>query len=224
MGQNAKKLNVGEISMKKSMPASALVIFLMAAFMPGQTRTVEVEGWERAINQRQPVQKVIDTIGLKPGMVIGEVGAGTGRVTVWLAVTVGPADKVYANDIDASALDHLRKRCQKEGLTNVTTILGAVEDPRFPRGALDIAFMTNTYHHLEKPVELVRNIRPALKENGILAIVERDKDRSVHKHEATSQKDFIAQMDQAGFEVIKIDTSMKEDNIYIARLKTAKGR
>jgi tRNA A58 N-methylase Trm61 len=211
--------------MNKSMSAFTLAALLMAAgYAPAQTRTVAVEAWEVAINQRQPVQKVIETIGVKPGVVIGEVGAGTGRVTVWLAVAVGPAGKIFANDIDARALEHLQKRCQKEGLTNVTTVLGAVEDPRLPRGALDIAFMTNTYHHLEKPVELVRNLLPALKEDGILAIVERDKDRSVHKSEATSQKDFVAQMDQAGFEVIKVDTSMQEDNIYIARPKKAAAR
>jgi len=203
--------------MSKIMPAVVLAAVLIAGYAPGQNQTVAVENWEVAINRRQPVQKVIETIGVKPGMVIGEVGAGTGRVTVWLAVVVGAAGKIYANDIDARALDRLQKRCQREGLTNVTTILGAVEDPRFPRGALDIAFMTNTYHHLEKPVELVRNLLPALKENGILAIVERDKDRSIYKDEATTQKDFIAQMDQAGFEVITIDTSMQEDNIYIAR-------
>jgi precorrin-6B methylase 2 len=206
------------------MPAVILAMFTIAGYGLGQTKTVAVEPWEWAVNLRQPVQKVIETIGLKPGMVIGEVGAGTGRVTVWLALTVGPTGKVYANDIDASALDHLEKRCQKEGLTNVTTILGTVENPRLPHAALDIAFMTNTYHHLEKPVELVRNLLPTLKDNGILAIVERDKDRSAHKDEATSQKDFIAQMDQAGFEVIKIDTSMKEDNIYIARPKQAAAR
>ncbi len=210
--------------MRKSVPGVILAAFMIAGYGLGQTKTVTVEPWEWAVNLRQPVQKVIETIGLKPGMVIGEVGAGTGRVTVWLAVTVGPTGKVYANDIDASALDHLEKRCAKEGLTNVTTILGTVEEPRLPHGALDIAFMTNTYHHLEKPVELVRNLLPTLKENGILAIVERDKDRSAHKHEATSQKDFIAQMDQAGFEVIKIDTSMKEDNIYIARPKRSAAR
>jgi len=206
------------------MPAVILAMFTIAGYGLGQTKTVAVEPWEWAVNLRQPVQKVIETIGLKPGMVIGEVGAGTGRVTVWLAVTVGPTGKVYANDIDASALDHLEKRCTKEGLTNVTTILGTVENPRLPHAALDIAFMTNTYHHLEKPVELVRNLLPTLKDNGVLAIVERDKDRSAHKDEATSQKDFIAQMDQAGFEVIKIDTSMKEDNIYIARPKQAAAR
>jgi ubiquinone/menaquinone biosynthesis C-methylase UbiE len=177
-----------------------------------------------AVNQRQPVQKVIETIGVKPGMVIGEVGAGTGRVTVWLAVAVGPAGKIYANDINAFSLERLQKRCQREGLINVTTIVGSVEDPRFPRGALDIAFMTNTYHHLEKPVELVRNLLPALKADGILAIVERDKDRSVHKDEATSRENFIAQMEQAGFEVIRVDTSMMEDNVYIARPKQSAAR
>lgn len=207
--------------MRKSVSAVILAVFLIAGYGLGQKKTVAIEPWEYTVNMRQPVQKVIETIGLKPGMVIGEVGAGTGRVTVWLAVTVGPTGKVYANDIDAAALDHLKKRCQKEGLTNVTTILGTVEDPRLPRAALDIAFMTNTYHHLEKPIEVVRNLLPTLKEDGILAIVERDRDRATHKSEATLQEDFIAQMDKAGFEVIKIDTSMKEDNIYIAKPKRA---
>jgi len=208
--------------MKKSLTVSILALFMVTGSALGQTKTVAVEPWELSINARQPIQKVIETIGLKPGMVIGEVGAGTGRVTVWLAVTVGPTGQVYANDISASALDHLRKRCERERLTNVTTILGTVEDPRLPRAALDIAFMTNTYHHLEKPIELVRNLLAALKENGILAIVERDMDRTPHKREATSQEDFIAQMDRAGFEVIKVDTSMQEDNIYIARPKRVK--
>ena len=88
-------------------------------------------------------------------------------------------------------------------------------DPEFPPKALDIAFMTNTYHHLEKPVELVRSILPALKEGGRLVIVERDYDRSAHKDEATTKEKFNRQMDQAGFKVITVDTSMQEDNIYI---------
>lgn len=208
--------------MRKSTTAAIAIIFsvfISGGLVCGQAKEVQVEDWEVQINERQPVQKVIEAIGLKPGMVVGEVGAGTGRVTVWLAVSVGPTGKVYANDIDAASLDHLKKRCDMEGLANVTTILGTVEDPRLPLKSLDIAFMTNTYHHLEKPVELVRNLLPTLKENGILAIVERDKDRSSHKDEATTQKDFIKQMDEAGFEVIKIDTTMKEDNIYIARPK-----
>jgi SAM-dependent methyltransferase len=197
-----------------------LVALVGSVPSPGQTRTIAVEGWEVRINERQPPGKVMEAIGVKPGMVVGEVGAGTGRATVWLADRVGPKGKVYANDIDEKALRHLAERCAREGLGNVTTIVGTVDDPRLPAGTLDIAFMTNTYHHLEKPVDLVRNIRPALKPGGILAIVERDADRSVHKQEATRPEDFVRQMDEAGFEVVQVDKSMIEDNVYIARLKT----
>jgi len=186
----------------------------------GQRGSIQVEGWEVRINDRQPPQQVIKAIGLRPGMAIGEVGAGTGRVTVWLAEKVGPDGRVYANDIDEKALRHLKARCDQAGLANVTTILGTVEDPQFPAGVLDIAFMTNTYHHLEKPVELVKNLRSSLKPNGILAIVERDPDRSEFRNEATRREDFIKQMDQAGFAVFQVETFLKEDNIYLARPKS----
>ena len=205
-------------SMSASKRAGALVALglLMAVGLGlGQQKKIQVEAWEVRINQRQPIAKVIEVMGVKPGMVIGEVGAGTGRVTVWLADAVGPTGIIYANDIDAAALDHLRDRCRREGLANVRTIVGTVTDPKFPAAALDVAFMTNTYHHLEKPVELVRNLLPALKPNGRLVIVERDHDRSVYKQEATTRDDFIKQMALAGFKVVTVDTSMSEDNIYV---------
>lgn len=178
-----------------------------------------VEDWEVRINTRQPIQKVIETIGLKPGMTIGEVGAGTGRILVWFADKVGPTGMVYANDIDKASLDHLEKRCEKEGFKNVKIILGTVENPGLPQNTLDIAFMTNTYHHLDKPIELVHNLLSTLKEGGILAIVERDAVRSGNYDEGTKKEEFIKQMDQAGFEVFLVDTTMKEDNIYLARPK-----
>jgi len=209
---------------RQSCAASAGMLVLMAcvAAVSGQRTTIQVEGWEVVINERQPIATVLAFMDVKPGMVVGEIGAGTGRVTVWLADRVGPAGRIYANDIDAQALDHLKARCKREGLANVTTIIGAVDNPKLPPNSLDIAFMTNTYHHLEKPIELVRNILPSLKPGGRLVIVERDKDRSRSKDEATTRPDFIAQMDRAGFEVIKVDTSMREDNMYMARPKAAR--
>lgn len=198
-----------------------LIGLACATAFAAQEPKIEVEAWEVRINLRQPPAEVIKTIGLMPGMVIGEVGAGTGRVSVWLAQRVGPSGHVYANDIDEKALRHLRSRCEKAGLGNVTTIVGTVTEPGFPPRSLDIAFMTNTYHHLEKPVELVRNLLPSLREKGILAIVERDADRTTYKAEATRKEDFVKQMDAAGFEVVRVETFMQEDNIYIARPKPA---
>ncbi len=186
-----------------------------------QSRKIAVEAWEKTINERQPIDHVLKTMGIRPGLSIGEVGAGTGRVTVWMADAVGPQGLIYANDIDAPSLKSLEARCRKEGLANVRTILGAVDDPKFPPRSLDIAFMTNTYHHLDKPIELIRAILPALKEGGRLVIVERDKDRcpADQKDEATSPADFAKQMERAGFEVVSTDTSMRVDNIYIAKIR-----
>jgi tRNA A58 N-methylase Trm61 len=179
-----------------------------------------IEEWEKGLNRRQPPVKIMDAIGLKAGMVIGEIGAGTGRMTMWLASRVGPSGKVYANDIDKEALEHLRKRCKREGFQNVEILIGEVEDPKLPDGALDIAFMINVYHHLDNPVPLISNIKLGLKPNGILAIVECTPEKVDwgEAHGCTHRKDMIKQLREAGFEVIRIETFLNEDNIYIAKL------
>ena len=80
----------------------------------------------------------MDAAGIKPGMIIGEVGAGRGRFTMHLARRVGPKGKILANDIDAEGLSYLRERCLRTGISNVETILGEVDDPHFPNEALDM--------------------------------------------------------------------------------------
>ncbi len=71
---------------------------------------------EEIQNRFQPPEKIMDAIGLKEGMVIGEVGAGWGRFTIHLARRVGNSGLVYANDIDKGALSTLEQRIKKDGL------------------------------------------------------------------------------------------------------------
>src|SRR5512139_3858770 len=108
-------------------------------------------------------EKVMEATGVKPGMVIGEIGAGQGYFTFWLAKAVGETGKVYANDIDASALAAIERRRAAEKVFNIETILGTVDDPLFPPGALDMVFIVNAFHDLARPVELLAGLRPALK-------------------------------------------------------------
>ncbi len=184
-----------------------------------QQRSFQIEDWEKGLNERQPPVKIMDAIGLKPGMIIGEVGAGTGRMTMWLADRVGEYGKVYANDIDRSALDHLRRRCKRDGFRNVETIVGKMENPGFQSGSLDIAFMINVYHHLADPVPILQNLRPSLKPDGILAIVECDpaKVEWGDEHGCSSQEDMKLDLEKAGFEIVRIETFLDEDSLYIAR-------
>jgi ubiquinone/menaquinone biosynthesis C-methylase UbiE len=163
----------------------------------------------------------MDAIGLKPGMVIGEVGAGTGRMTMWIADRVGDFGKVYANDINKESLEKLRKRCERDGFENVEIIVGELYDPKLPANTLDVAFMINVYHHLDDPMPIIRNLLPSLKPGGILAIVECDPDKTDwgEEHGCTGKKDMDKELKEAGFEMVKIYTFLNEDNIYIAKPK-----
>lgn len=184
-----------------------------------QERSFKVEEWEKGLNQRQPPIKIMDAIGLKQGMIIGEVGAGTGRMTMWLADRVGESGKVYANDIDRSALDHLRRRCKRDGFKNVEIVVGKMENPGFSTGSLDVAFMINVYHHLAEHVPIIRNIRPSLKPDGMLVIVECDPEKVDwgDEHRCSRKEDMIGDLRKAGFEVVRIETFLNEDSIYIAK-------
>jgi ubiquinone/menaquinone biosynthesis C-methylase UbiE len=198
---------------------SITFLLILITYCCTQQNRELAERREKRFNELQPPEKIMDAIGLKPGMVIGDIGAGEGRFTVWFAQRVGNAGKVYANDINERALRYLEKRCKRHGFKNVIIRLGAIVDPNIPHGVLDIAFMIDVYHHLEKPLELLENIIPALKPGGILVIVENDPEKSGWTSHTTPKVELLQQLDQAGYELIKIDPFLPMDNIYFFRPK-----
>lgn len=170
----------------------------------------------------QQPEKVMDVVGVKQGMVIGEVGAGHGYFTFKLANRVGIKGKVYANDIVRSKLRYIKNRCQTEGITNIETILGKVEDPLFPKGQMDIIIMVYVFHELEKPVELLNNTLPSLKPNSKLVILDRDPEKTgdTTGHFMT-KKAILEKISKSDFEVVRIETFLTRDNIYILRPKAS---
>jgi hypothetical protein len=83
--------------------------------------------------------------------------------------------------------------------------------------------MINVYHHLDMPVALVRNIIPSLKVTGILAIVDADPAKSGYgSNHSTPKEEILAQLDEAGYELIRVETFLPDDNIYICRPKQQK--
>jgi len=195
-----------------------LSVFSLRLAFPASQVTSETY-LERQTNERQPPGKVLAAIGVKPGMVIGEVGAGRGRYTVHLARGVGETGKIYANDINPKSLEYLRLRCQQEGINNVETIVGEVDDPLFPNGALDMAFMVLTYHHLAKPVDLLKNLIPSLKPSATIVIIDPDpvKDEDRAGHESTSVEQMRRDALSAGLGIVRIETFLEKDNIFILR-------
>jgi len=169
---------------------------------------------EARLNRLQPPDRVMDAIGITPGMVVAEIGAGRGRYAVQLAVRVGEKGKVYAEDIDAAALKYLELRCGRWGLRNVEIVLGDVKDPRLPAASLDLVFIISSYHHFDDPVALLQNARPALKPDGRLAIVEWAPREGAGGEYATPER-MEAQMKEAGYKLDRIETFLLANGLYI---------
>jgi ubiquinone/menaquinone biosynthesis C-methylase UbiE len=204
------------------LPAKTLCLYVilgLAATAHGFAQFDEDDSWEAYHNAYQPPELIMDAIGVRPGMVIAEVGAGRGRFVVHMAARVGPDGKVYANDIDEEKLAYLKHRCERDSIYNVETILGEVDDPLLPEGQLDLVYLINTYHHLDRPVELMRNILPSLEPGGLLVIIEHDPDKypSAGPRHSTPHKRLLRQAEEAGYELLRLEDFLERDYINIFR-------
>jgi len=164
----------------------------------------------------QQPEQIIDSLGITSGMIIGEAGAGEGYFTFHLSKRVGENGKVYANDIDKRALQKLNDRAKGEGVHNITTVVGEVDDPLFPTRNLDCVLMMMAFHDFEKPVEWMKNVARYMKADAFLAIVDADpeKVRSDRSHFMTKEKVF-ATMQKTDFALARLLTFLERDNIYV---------
>ncbi len=176
---------------------------------------------EVRLNERQPPEFVLKTIGIRTGMSIGEVGAGRGRYTVQIASRIGPDGRLFANDIDRNSLESLRRRCAGLGFNNVEIVTGTVTETHLPEKALDLVIMVNVVHCLADPVALLKNAGISLKPDGQMAVVEGnlDKDPSA-AGEWFSRAKLMGIFEAAGYSLVREDASLSQDNIYILNKRT----
>jgi ubiquinone/menaquinone biosynthesis C-methylase UbiE len=130
---------------------------------------------------------MIESLNLKPGDVVADIGAGTGYITWRMAKKVAPNGKVYAVEIQQEMLDLLSENMKKRGITNVVQALGTITDPKLPTNTLDLIIMVDVYHEFSHPFEMTEAMVRALKIGGRLAFVEFKKEdpnvaiKEVHK-------------------------------------------
>ena len=117
------------------------------------------------------VPQLVQLLGLKPGMTVGDVGAGFGAWTMRFARELGPSGHVYATDIGAAQLAALRDVTQRERLNNVTVIEGAVNSTNLPAQCCNAILIRDAYHHLTQPEAVIRSLAGALKPGGRLAVI-----------------------------------------------------
>jgi precorrin-6B methylase 2 len=134
----------------------------------------EAAGWlERPEREKEEQPAILlKALGLKPGDVVADIGAGSGYFTFRLAPRVGAKGKVLAVDIQEEMLALIRKRMQQEKRANIQPILGTESDPKLPPNAVDLILMVDVYHEFSFPFEMTAALVKALKPGGRLVFVE----------------------------------------------------
>jgi ubiquinone/menaquinone biosynthesis C-methylase UbiE len=122
--------------------------------------------------QEENPSVVLKQLGLKPGMIVCDMGCGNGFYSLPIAEMVAPTGKVLAVDIQAEMLQLLSRRSAEKKIENIDMILGTVVDPKLPKGEIDMILMVDVYHEFSNPEFMLDAIRKSLKPTGVIALVE----------------------------------------------------
>jgi len=186
--------------------------------------TGRLEGESREIYRKRA--DIADASGVKAGMSVADVGAGTGLFTMIFARKVGPAGRVTAVDISPTFLDAIAKRASRESIGNVTTTLGTQTDTRLPEGSIDLVFTSDTYHHFEQVTPVLASIRRALKPGGRFIVIDFERipgvtaQRSLD-HVRAGKATVIDEVQAAGFRLLQEVTNLGlKQNYYLVFEKT----
>lgn len=167
------------------------------AHVMGYLGTPWLERPER--EEEESTSKLINSLGLKPGMVVADIGAGSGVISVLMAKKVGPKGKILAVDVQQKMLDALTAKCKKLKINNVHPVLGKVKSPQLPKAAVDLAIMVDVYHEFNYPYEMMLEMSQAMKPGGRIVFVEYRKEdpdvpiKLVHKMTEAQVKREISQ-------------------------------
>lgn len=184
-------------------------------------------GWlERAEREKeeQP-KKLLAVLDLKPGLVVADIGAGSGYYSFRLSKKVGAKGKVLAVDIQKEMLDIIRLRMKKNKVDNVEPILGTETDPKLPAGGVDLILMVDVYHEFTFPYEMTQAMIKALKPGGRMVFVEfRREDEKVPillAHKMT-EKQVLDEMKPHPLQYVKTIKSLPWQHVMVFEKKAEK--
>ncbi len=226
---------------------AGLLHYLMLAFMlfttvlqaeeqsvrPGINRYYQDPDWQQWVNTferqgREVYDKryaIVEASGVRPGMTVADIGAGTGLFTRLFAERVGPQGRVYAVDISRPFIENILRTARDQGLTNVEGIVNSDRDVSLPPASIDLAFVVDTYHHFEYPATMLASIRESLRPGGRLIVIDFRRhpsfsSRWVMGHVRAGRETVVDEITRAGFRLLD-DKPLLRTNYYLVFSKPA---
>jgi ubiquinone/menaquinone biosynthesis C-methylase UbiE len=180
---------------------TAIAILMLGALASpagAQLASRPAEEWVKTLDapdrvKSMRIDEVVAALDVRPGVVVADVGAGSGLLSGPLAIATGPKGVMYAVDIDKGLLAHIAARAADQKIANIRTVLGEFTDPKLPE-KVDLAFLNDVLHHVADRAAYLRNLASYLKPGGRIAIVDFIPALSPHR----SQPELTVAEEQAG--------------------------
>jgi len=170
---------------------------------------------------------IVKEVGLKPGMAIADIGAGSGLFTQMFAKEVGPKGKVLVLEINAAMVESIVRRMREEGHRNVEGYVGTAKTMPLPPASIDVAFTSDVYHHFEYPQIMLQAIRAALKPGGTFIVVDFERipgvsSERILSHVRAGKETVIKEVEAEGFRMVEERKIMKQ-NYFVRFVKQGSG-
>ena len=138
-------------------------------------------------------------MGVKPGMKVGEVGAGSGYFSRYIAEKVGPDGHVYANELEPKMVAYMKERAAKDGVTNFTAVKGTAGSTGFEPGSLDAIGIVYAFSFFDQREAMLKSIEQSLKPGGLLLVVDLPGEQQGNRMVGIDAEELIPLAAAAGF-------------------------
>lgn len=172
------------------------------------------------------LSRIVAVLDVDPGEAFADVGAGDGRFSVGLAKAVGPTGRIYANEVDPADVRKIRDRVAQEELANVNVVTGSQTSTELPDACCEGILLRRVYHHFQNPAAMQASMRKALKDGGLLLVIDFGTKRHWSRPEGVPSsreghgidRDLLVQeLESAGFELVKEEDWEGDDYAFLFR-------
>jgi ubiquinone/menaquinone biosynthesis C-methylase UbiE len=184
------------------------------ASRPADDWTATLEAPERVAGLKIP--EVVAAMKVRPGDVVGDLGAGSGLFVVPLSTAAGARGKVLAVEIDRNFFAHIQQKAKAAGVTNVRTVAGEATDPKLPE-PVDIALLHDVLHHIENPAAYIKSLVKYLKPTARIVVVDYLAKQGPHRDDPSLQvgkEDAAKLLTAIGFKPVD-DISLFPDKYFV---------